>query len=349
MNARTVIAISTLALTIAAGCTPERDRPPDPVAVRVDGTPTAVLDTIVDAVFDAAGVAQPFQEATLSTKLMGTVTAVLALEGDAVTLGQPLVRIDAVDLAAKETQAAASVTQAEASHREATAYATRIRALYADSAATKSQLDAAEAGLARAEAGARVARGAADELAAIRGYAVVRAPFAGVVARRLVDVGAFAAPGTPLVTVQDIARLRIEANASPDVVARVRRGMTIPATIEGQPVTAVVEGVVPAVSGNMATVNAIVANPGRTMLAGSAATLALPLGSRRALVIPAAAVRREGDLTGATVRTADNDALRWIRVGREHDGLVEVLSGLRAGDQIVVPSTPRPATLGVRN
>ena len=125
--------------------------------------------------------------------------------------------------------------------------------------------------------------------------------------------------------------------------------MTIAATIEGRPVTAVVEGVVPALSGNMATVNAIVANPRRTMLAGSAAALVLPMGSRRALVIPAAAVRREGDLTGVTVRTADSDALRWIRVGLERGGLVEVLSGLRAGEQIVVPSAPRPATLGARN
>ena len=347
MNAR--IVVSMLALTAIAACEPKHDRAAEGAPIRVDGTPTAVLDTVVEAVFDAAGTAQPFQQATLSTKLMGTVTSVLAQEGDAVALGQPLVRIDAVDLAAKETQAAASVTQAQASHHEATAYATRIRALYADSAATKAQLDAAEAGLARAEAGARAARGAAAELAAIRGYAVVRAPFAGVVARRLVDVGAFAAPGTPLVIVQDIARLRIEANASPEVVARVRRGMTIPATIEGQAVTAVVEGVVPAPSGNMATVNAIVANPRRTMLAGSAAALALPLGSRRALVIPAAAVRREGDLTGVTVRTADSDALRWIRVGLERGDLVEVLSGLRAGEQIVVPSAPRPATLGARN
>jgi hypothetical protein len=55
------------------------------------------------------------------------------------------------------------------------------------------------------------------------------------------------------------------------------------------------------------------------------------------ILVPAAAVMREGDMTGVRVKTAAGSDLRWVRTGRERDGQVEVLSGLSAGDQVLVP------------
>ena len=304
---------------------------------RVEGTPYTVRDTVVLATFDAAGVAAPLQQATLSTKLMGTITEVLVREGDVVARGQPLVRIDARDLTAKAAQVSASVAEAEAMHRDAVTQSGRIRALYADSAATRAQLDAAETGLARAEAGLRAARGAAAELEAVSSYSVVRAPFAGLVTRRFVDAGAFAAPGAPLVAMQDASQLRITANATPDVARLVRRGQSLAATIEGVSVLATVEGVIPAAAGNLYTINAIVLNPRRSILAGSTATLALPMGERSTLVVPLRAIAREGDLTGVRLRTAQGDELRWVRLGITAGDVVEVSAGLRPGDVVIVP------------
>lgn len=341
-----------LLLAGAAACTaPAPDRSASP-PTRVAGRVTVVRDTVLAATFDAAGVAAPLRQATLGTKLMGTVTAVLVQEGDVVAAGQPLVRIDARDLAAKSAQVTASIAEAEAVQRDARTQAARMRALYADSAATRAQLDAAETGLARAEAGVRAAHAAAGEVDALASYATVRSPFAGVVTRRFVDPGAFAAPGAPLVSVEDASRLRIGASAAPDAVRGLRRGQLIDGTVEGRPVSATIEGVVPAASGNLYVVNALVPNPRRTLLAGSAATLALPMGSRAALVVSAAAVRREGDLTGVTLRTTTGDETRWVRLGRAVGDLVEVSAGLRAGDQVVIPTammdTREPAPAGER-
>jgi RND family efflux transporter MFP subunit len=295
-----------------------------------------VRDSTVTALFDAAGVAAPVQQATLSTRLMGTVTEVLVQEGEVVIAAQPLVHLDARDLEARAAQAAASLREAEAVQRDAEVQATRLRALYADSAAPRAHVDAAETGLARATAAVSAARAAAAELSAVTSYATVRAPFGGFVTRRFVDPGAFAAPGAPLIEVQDASRLRIAATAAPDLVQGLRRGQVLDATIEGRPVRATVEGVVPA-AGNVYTVNAIVANSGRALLAGSVATIALPAGSRPALVLPLAAVRREGDLTGVTLRTPAGDEIRWVRLGRTVGNVVEVTAGLRAGDSVVVP------------
>ena len=303
----------------------------------------SVHDTTVATVFAAAGVAAPIQQATLSTKLMGTVTDVLAREGDRVAEGQILVRIDARDLAAKSAQVSASLADAEAMHRDALTQANRIRALYADSAATRAQLDAVETGLSRADAALAAAHAAASELGAVASYSVIRAPFAGLVAKRFVDPGAFAAPGAPLLAIQDVSTLRITANTTPDIVRGLRRGQSLAATIEGQPVKATIEGAVPALSGNLYSINALVTNPRGTLLAGSTATLTVPLGMRTTLVVPAAAIVREGDLTGVTLRTANGDERRWVRLGTASGNMVEISAGLRSGDRVVLPA-PRVVT-----
>lgn len=291
-----------------------------------------------EALLEASGVAEPYAEATLSTKLMGTVLSVAVREGDRVGPGQVLVRIDARDLEAKAEQIVASRAEAEAAHAQALAHAQRMRALYAEEAAPKAQLEAAEAALASAEARVAAAGAGASELDAVRAYAVVRAPFAGVVTARFVDAGAFAAPGAPLVTVQDGSRLRVSATVAPDAARGVARGREIAATIEGVATTARVEGVVPAAGGSLYTINAIVDNRGGRFLPGGAATLGVPRGDRASIVIPAAAVVREGDLTGVRVQAEGGPELRWVRLGGVLADSVEVLSGLRDGERILIPA-----------
>ena len=336
MKITTILGMS--GLLVAAACSTGAPEPAQTPPPRTAGTTYTVKDTAIEAHFEASGIAAPIRQATLSTKLMGTVLSVAVHEGEAVAGGQPLVRIDSRDLAAKEGQVAAGIAEAEAMQREARAQTGRILALYADSAATKSQRDAAETGLARADAGVRSAHAAAAELGAVREYAVIRAPFAGIITRRFVDPGAFAAPGSPLIAIQDGGQVRITANATPDVARGIRRGQHIDAVIEGRAVDATVEGIVPSAAGNLYTINALVANAGGAILPGSTATLRLPLGVRTGIVVPSAALVREGDLTGVTLRTADGDKTRWIGLGGVIGRMTEVSAGLRAGDVVVVPS-----------
>jgi RND family efflux transporter MFP subunit len=339
---------------LLAGCGGEAE-PPSRRAAEPAAATITVAETTITATFEAAGVAEPIERATLSTRLMGSVTQVLVKEGDRVSRGQPLVRVDARDVEAKRAQVDAGIAAAEAVYQDALTQAERFRALYADSAATRFQLDQVETGLARAEAGLRTARASREELDAVGAYAEIRSPFGGIVTRRYVDPGAFAAPGAPVVEVQDGSRLRVSVTAPPRIAGALKRGQAIAAAIEGQRVRATIEGVVPAPTGAVYTVNAIVANTDWRFLSGSAATLSIPEGARQAILIPASALVREGDLTGVRVKTATGVDLRWVRTGTEYrvpsseDAtvdertrravrgtalLVEVLSGLRAGDVI---------------
>jgi RND family efflux transporter MFP subunit len=327
------------AVVVTGACGDAEDHvAPEAVTVAPAGDYVAVRVVEVPAAVEATGVAEPYVESTLSTKLMATVLAVRVHEGDRVRAGDVLVELDARDLDAKAAQVQASLAEANAVLNEATVHAERMRTLYAEEAAPKAQLDAAETGLLRAGAAVGAARAAAAELDAVRDYSTVRAPFDGMVVRRLADPGAFAAPGAPLLVVQDSRRLRISVTAAPGAVRDLRRGDIVMATIEGVPATATVEGIVPA-AGSLYTVNAITDNAAGEHLAGSAAALALPTGFRSALLIPVDAIQRQGDLTGVWVRTGETSTLRWIRLGDSADETVEVLAGLRDGDRILVSGT----------
>jgi len=331
-----------LTLLLAAACTSELKPATGAEAVRSAGVAMAIRDTTFAGGIEASGVAEPMRQATLSTKLMGTVTAVLVQEGDRVTSGAPLLRIDARDLDAKAGQVAAGIADARAQLADATTQAARMRALYADSAATKAQNEAAQTGLARSEAGLRAAQASARELDAVRSYATVRAPFAGIVTSRMVDPGAFAAPGALLVTVQDVSTLRISVSASGAAARSLQRGQVLDATIDGAAVSARIEGVVPASVGNLFMVNAIVGNAGGTHTAGSTATLRLSTGAQHGLLVPQRAIVRDGDLTGVMVRGATRDERRWVRLGATVGTMVEVAGGLSAGETIVVPPATAP-------
>ena len=328
----TVLALAACGGTGAEGAVKEA------AAAQPTGTPYVVRDSLISATLDATAVAEPVAQATVSTKLMGTVTAVLVKEGDRVAAGAPMVRIDARDLDAKRLQVQAGITSAEAMEREAELMATRMRALYADSAAPKAQLDAAEAGYARAQAGVSAARAGAGELDAIAGYAVVRAPFAGVVTQRFVDPGAFASPGAPLITVQDNSSLRIVATVPPTVGRGLARGSEVQVTVEGVHATARVEGVVPSAAGSLYTINAIASNRGGALASGGSARLTVGQGTRTALLIPTSALRHEGAMTGVLVTSGGATTTRWIRVGVTSGTVTEVLAGLAQGDTVWVPS-----------
>ena len=317
--------------------------PPSHVAPAVpEGTPLTVVDTVIPSIIEAPGTAAPITQSTVSTRLMGTVTAVEVQVGDRVRAGQVLARIDARDMEAKGSQVQAAIAAAEAARNEAALHAGRMRALLADSAAPRAQVDAAEAMLARAEAGVSAARAGRVEVDAIADYATVRSATAGVVTSRWVDPGAFAAPGAPLVTVQDQSRLRVSATLAPAAAATLRRGQAVDVRIEGVTARGTVEAVVPAVAGGLYTIQVLVPNGNLSLLSGGAATIQVPHGTRPAILIPERAVRREGDLTGVVARDGTTASTRWVRVTSGPTGMLEVLGGLRSGDVILVPaSAPR--------
>jgi RND family efflux transporter MFP subunit len=338
---RATVLLTTGAVLFAAcgGSTPDATDAARPQVNTAGLQAVAVVDSMLPDVTEAVGTAAPLLSATLSTKLMATVTAVHVQEGALVREGQLLVSLDVRDIDAKTAQATGNLQSAEAMLADAEVQTARMRALFADSAAPKAQLDAAEAGLARAKAMVTAARGGVAEADAVREYGTLRAPFAGVVTQRLVDPGAFAAPGMPLITVQQSSSLRVSAMVPPAAARTLARGASIALTIEGTETTGTIEGVVAAPSGGLFTVNVLVPNRDGALPTGGSATLLLPGAPRAVRLVPSRAITREGDLTGLLVQTASGADRRWVRLGRTRGAYVEVLSGVNAGETVYLART----------
>jgi RND family efflux transporter MFP subunit len=316
-------------LAVLLGCHPEAPKgrtaadAPTGTAVAVE---TAVVVRVVGGQAAAPGTVRAGHRAALAARISAAVVEVPHREGERVTAGAILVRLDDAALRAALTAAEAALQAAEADQR-------RAEALLAKGAATPRERDEAGARAAGARAGREAAR---DNLA----YAVLRAPFAGRVGTRPVDVGQVVSPGTTLVEVEGDGGFEVEATVEADVVGALRPGFATAATVDGvtDPVPAVVRSVSPA--GDPTThrfeVRADLASaPG--LRSGLFARLWVPAPRAAArLLVPAAAVFERGGLAGVFVVSEGRAHLRWIATGARTTGQVEVRAGLEADEHVVV-------------
>ncbi len=321
------------------------DAPHDGVAALPAGARTVAVAALESVLTDAApGTVRSRTEAALSPRIQAAVREVLVDPGDAVRAGQVLVRLDPRDVVAKLSQAQAALAAASAASDQARRDRDRIEQLFADKAATPQQLDQARAAASAAAAATERAGRAVDEARVFSAEAEVTAPFDGIVTERRVDPGALAAPGVPLVVVLDPSHLRIEASVREDAARRLAVGAVLQAQVDGVagPLPVAVEEIVPATDPSTRTVLVKAALPEQSgARPGSFARLAIPTGAERVLVVPLAAIESVGQIE--TVQVADAHGVRAISVrtgarglGRDGD-MVEVLAGLHAGDQVVLP------------
>jgi RND family efflux transporter MFP subunit len=274
--------------------------------------------------YRAAGVVRAARRAELSTRLLGRVESVRVRAGDRVRAGQLLLTVERASLSAAERQAASALDLATTNLR-------RVERLYADSAAPLVQLEAARNAFAQAEGQVRSVRA---DLA----YADLRAPFDGTVASRLVDPGDHAAPGQPLLVVEDRGQREIVVTMPDELRHRVRPGQAVIVEIgDGRRrVTARVTAEVSGADLRSPTIELRLAGP-FDLTPGIAAVAEIPTAERTALLVPAGAVVERGQLQGVYLFAPDSTLrLRWIRAGRVRGDSVEVVSGLRAGDLLAL-------------
>jgi membrane fusion protein (multidrug efflux system) len=287
----------------------------------------AVVDTSISSYVTAAANLEPEKSASVLAKVEGTVTAVQTEEGQTVTEGQVLARLDGSELRLAYDQAR---IRAETENTELE----RARSLHAkglmseqDFAAQKSAAD-----LARSEL----------EAAELRySYTTIRAPFGGKVTRRSVDVGQTVAIGSPLFTVEDTSPLLCRIHLPSHLISSIEVGQTAEVFVGGS--TASFAGKVrmisPVVDPSTGTVKVTLelnAN-GHEVRPGAFADIMMIADTHDDVpAIPRKAVLSEGgDLY---VFAAGSDTVRRISVttGYQQGDLVEVTSGLAAGDSVVV-------------
>ncbi len=347
-----------LVLPLLAGChsTPE-PQAQSPSTVTGLAVGQAVVRT-VPSTMQAVGSVHAAESTAVSAQISGRVLAVLVHAGDSVRAGQPLVRIDstlaASDLArsnAAVAAAQAAVAAAQSQSDLADSTLRRYQILRDRKSISPQEFDevsrrdqAAQAQLRAAASQLAAAQAGASSAATVAGYATVRAPYAGLVTARMADPGTLAAPGLPLLTVDRSGPLQLQVSVDESRIASVHVGQHLDATLNGQTVPTTVAEIVPAADPASHSFLVKLALPAaqHALRAGIYGSVAIPIGQRTAILIPSSAVVQRGSLATAWVLDANHIAsLRYLTLGAAFGDQVEALSGIAAGDSLVLQPADR--------
>jgi membrane fusion protein (multidrug efflux system) len=302
-----------------------------PMPVDVD---TARYQSVVDAV-RATGRIEALQAVELRPDEQGRVVALHFFEGQSVGKGAPLVRIDDAMLRAQAERASAERDLARQQLE-------RVRSLRQQNASSAADLE-------RAEAAARSASAALAVLQLQIARSTVRAPFAGVVGQRFVSIGDYVTTGTRLLTLQTVDPQRAVIEVPERHAIRLRPGQTVAFTVAAEPdrtFNAIVDFIDPVVQTANRTimVKARAPNANRVLRPGMFIEARLATATRmNAIVVPEDAVQPLRTANVVWVVDAGKASRRVVQLGARSQGVVEVLSGVKAGELVVVGGLERMA------
>ena len=309
-----------------------------PAAQSPGGLPTARVSVAyvqresTPALLPISGTVRAVRRAALAAKVAGAVEAPPLALGQVVRAGDVLLKIAAADHTARVAQVRALLTQVE---RELA----RERTLAASGAGTPDTVRSLEDRLAQAQAALREAEAVLD-------YAIVRAPFDGVVARKFVEPGDFAAVGAPLLQLDGRDALEIEVAVPESLAASLAVGATLAVELATAPLRfqANVSELSSAADPTTRTITAkLTIPPDTTARPGQFAQVFVPAAATTVLLAPANAVAPFGQMERAfVVNERQRAVLRLVKTGARRGDRIEIVAGLDAGERVVIAP---PATL----
>ncbi len=294
----------------------------------------------IPLVESAAGTIKAVHETTIGSKLLARVVEVNLRAGQPVHEGDVLVRLDDADLRAKLQQAQAALSAAEAAHSQAAADEKRFAALLKSNAVSRQDYEKTATAVKSTEADLRRAQEVVNEVQVTLEWATVRSPMDGTVIDKKVSAGDLVAPGQMLVTLFDPKRMQLVASVRESLAQRLQVGQSIGVDIEGmkKKFIGTISEIVPEAQAASRAFQVKVTGPCPPgVYSGMFARLLIPLEDEQVLVVPRQAIRNVGQLELVGVVEKGRASRRAIRTGRTFDDQVEVLSGLREGEQVVVP------------
>lgn len=374
------LALTTLAASLVTGCgsaastsTEAAAPPPAPVAVSA----VAAVEEPIARFIRATGSLTAEEQADVSAEVGGRIVGTPVERGTPVQAGSELVRLAATETDAQAKEAEANAAQIEARlgmkpggsldvnavpevQNAAASYAlaqnefSRIQTLLDQRVVSQSEFDQRRTQVEAARQQLEVAKNAAAQqyqaLQAARARVtlaqkaladtVVRAPFAGVVAERLVSVGDYVNKGTKVAIVVRVDPLRVQLTVPAQFIAAVGMGQPVNFEVDAYP-NRTFEGKVryvsPALEANARalTVEAVVANPGGVLKPGLFATARIEQPEKTpGILVPAAAVQTLGGTSRVYVVTGDRVEERLVTIGQTLESKTEITKGLKVGEQV---------------
>lgn len=285
-----------------------------------------VLDGRVEAV----------NQATVSAQTSGRIAELPFDVNDFVDAGAIVARFTDTEQRAALDGAQAALAEARARLANAETEFERAEKMIANNTISQSRFDQAKAerDSARARLDAAVAgvETAREQLE----YTVVRAPYAGIVSRRHVELGELVSPGQPLISGLSLQSLRVNVDVPQSLFHEVRTIAKAAAYANGERIEAESLTFFPVAddAANTFRVRVNLPDGAITLYPGMFIKVGFIVGETERLLIPAAAVIRRSELSGVYVVDGDKVSLRQVRLGRRYGESIEVLAGLEQGEAV---------------
>jgi len=280
----------------------------------------------IESVVTAAGALTSRNTSVLSSKVMGRVSYLGVQEGDHVSAGKLLIKIDSGEIAAQAFQAQAAYNNAKLQYD-------RIKGLYDANASTQVEMDQATLGFETAKAGLNAAK-------SMESYTAITAPITGQIMEERINLGEMAMPGQPLLKIEDNLNLRLEVTVREQDILHIQPGKTVNVQIDampGKPIQGKVAMVVPASDVRTHSFVVKVDVPAaKGLITGMYGKAFFPTGRREAIMVPKSAVVEMSGISGVYVVSSEGNAVfQMIQSGETIGNDLEVVSGLKKGDRVI--------------
>jgi len=290
----------------------------------------------------AAGTLRAKVETVISPLILATISSIAVWSGDEVHPGDVLVNLDARELKARVDQAHQTVVTARAMLTRTEKEAKRVQRIFkADPGAiSKAERDRIQAALSTSRAQLVSSKRFEDEARTALSHSKLTSPIAGRIVERYADPGDTARPGVPVRRLYNPATLRLEASVRESVASKLKENQNLTAEIDAldKRYDGVVDEIVPSADPGSRTFLVKVSLSGDVGLyPGMFGRLLIPIGHIEKIYIPIAAVTQVGQLDFVIVKTEQGAVRRYVRLGeRGADKRIEVVSGLKAGEQVLI-------------
>ena len=275
-------------------------------------------------------------ESTLSAQTSGRIQAIHVDVNDYVKQGDIIIQLRDKQQRAAVEQAQAGLTQAKAANVDAQSKLKQSRPLYKQGSISKGTFDTIKANSQSAAATVIANKALLKQATEQLSYTQVRAPYSGIVKSRLVEAGESVNPGTPLIVGLSLAKLRAVADIpqrfAPNIGSKSEfQVVNLDQTFKAEKVT-----VFPYADANSHSfkVRVDINAEGSKLFPGMWVKLNIPMGEKKALLIPKTAVMQKGELSGVYVKTDTGFKLRQVRLGETRNDQINILAGLRDGETI---------------
>jgi RND family efflux transporter MFP subunit len=290
----------------------------------------------------ASGAVASARRTAVAARVLARIEEVRVRAASEVSEGEVLVVLDARDLQARVQKVQEALRGGRARQELAAREEERTAKLIREGVATEQRLDQVTSELRMANAEVDRLEQSLEEARTALSHTTIRAPVPGRVIDRLAEPGDTAVPGEPLLRIYDPSVLRVEVPVRESLAITLREGAAIRVEVPslGRSFDGAIDEIVPFAEPGARTLLVKVRVPSDPrLLAGMYARAAIQAGERARLRIPRAAVEQVGQLEFVTVLDAEGRGQRRLVTtgATEGAGGVEVLSGLREGERVLIP------------